>query len=41
MPKRRTYSAEFKREVVEMVQSSEVSASQIARELGINPNLLG
>ena len=41
MPKRRKYSAEFKREAVEMVRSSDVSASQIARELGINPNMLG
>ena len=40
MPKRRKYSAEFKREAVEMVRSSDVSASQIARELGINPNML-
>ena len=40
MPKRRRYSAEFKHEAVEMVRNSTVSASQIARELGINPNML-
>lgn len=40
MPKRRRYSAEFKREAVAMVRNSEVSASQIARELGVNPNML-
>ena len=40
MPKRRKYSAEYKREAVEMVRSSEVSTSQIARELGIDPNML-
>ena len=41
MPKRMKYSAEFKREAVQMVRNSDVSASQIARELGINPNMLG
>jgi transposase-like protein len=40
MPKRRTYSAEFKWEAVEMVRSSDVAASQNARELVINPNML-
>ena len=40
MPKRRRYSAEYKREAVAMARTSGVSVSQIARELGINPNML-
>lgn len=41
MEKRRRYSAEYKREAVEMARSSGVSISQVARELGINSNMLG
>ena len=41
MAKRRRYSAEYKREAVDLARSSEVSISQVARELGINPNMLG
>jgi transposase len=41
MEKRRKYSAEYKREAVELARSSEVSISQVARELGINSNMLG
>jgi len=40
MPKRRTYSKEYKQEAVQLVQSSDHSISQIAQELGINNNLL-
>lgn len=40
MPKRRSFSPEYKREAVQLVATSQVSASQIARELGITPNLL-
>ena len=41
MAKRIKYSAEFKREAVQMVRTSDGSASRIARELGINPNMPG
>jgi transposase len=41
MIKRRKYSAEFKREAVELATHPGVTKSQIARELGINPNMLG
>lgn len=40
MPKRRSYSPEYKHEAVQLVKTSQVSASQIARDLGINPNML-
>ena len=40
MQKRRRYSAEYKREAVELARSSEVPISQVARELGINANML-
>ena len=38
---RRKYSAEFKREAVLQTQHPGVSCNQVARELGINPNVLG
>lgn len=41
MSKRRKYSDEFKREAVQLSNHPGVSKSQIARELGINPNMLG
>lgn len=41
MPKRRRYSAEYKREAVELARSNGVSISQVARELGINSTMLG
>ena len=41
MSKRRKYSDEFKREAVQLTVHPGVSKSQIARELGINPNMLG
>ena len=37
---RKTYSEEYKREAVALVNSSGKSASQTARELGIEPNML-
>jgi transposase len=40
MPKRKRYSAEFKHEAIEMANTGEVSISQVARELGIEPNIL-
>lgn len=41
MSKRRKYSAEFKREAVAMVNQPGVTRSQVARELGLNANMLG
>jgi len=41
MPKRRRYSDEYKREAVLLAESSDNSLSQVARELGINVNMLG
>ena len=40
MTRRRKYAAEFKQEAVQLVRSSNVPASQIARDLGIDPNML-
>jgi transposase len=40
MPKRRKFSPEFKRGAVEQVCQPDVSCAQVARELGINANLL-
>src|SRR5690606_18457173 len=40
MPKRRKYSAEFKRQAVELAGSPGVSARQVAQELGINGTML-
>ena len=39
-PKRRTYSAEFKEFLVQEAESSGRSIASIAREHGINQNLL-
>ena len=41
MTKRRKYSGEFKREAVQLANHPGVPKSQIARELGINPPMLG
>lgn len=38
---RRQYTAEFKREAVRLMTQGDLSAAQVARDLGINPNLLG
>ena len=40
MAKRRKYSEEFKREAVGLTKSNAQSTSQVARDLGINPNML-
>lgn len=40
MSKRRKFTAEFKREAVEMVRRTGTSCRQIATDLGINPNML-
>ena len=40
MNKRKHYSAEFKQEAISLVDSSDQSASQVARDLGIRPALL-
>ncbi len=38
--KRRKFSAEFKREAVQLSEAEGASVSQVAREIGIDPNLL-
>jgi transposase len=38
--KRNRFSPEYKRELVELVRRSGSSCRQIAREVGLNPNLL-
>ena len=40
MSKRRKYSPEYKQEAVSLAESSDKSISQVARDLGINANLL-
>ena len=40
MPKRRKFSQEFKRGAVEQARQPGVSCAQVARELGIDANLL-
>ena len=40
MSKRRKYSREYKQEAVRLVQQSEIPASEIARNLGINAHML-
>lgn len=40
MPKRRNYSAEFKREAVALANQPGVTRAQIGRELAINPNMI-
>ena len=41
MGTRRTYSAEFKREAVDLANQPDQKVSQVAQDLGIRPNLLG
>ena len=38
---RKQYPAEFKCEAVRLMTQGDLSAAQVGRELGINPNLLG
>lgn len=40
MQKRKKYTREYKQEAVSLVRSSDVPVSQIARELGLSPNIL-
>jgi transposase len=40
MSKRKRYSPEYKREIVELVRRSKSSCRQVALEVGINPNML-
>lgn len=40
MSKRKHYSPEYKRELVELVRRSQSSCRQIALEVGVNPNML-
>jgi transposase len=40
MSKRKRYSPEYKRELVELVRRSQSSCRQIALEIGVSPNLL-
>jgi transposase len=40
MSKRKRYSPEYKREIVDLVRRSQSSCRQIALEVGLNPNLL-
>jgi transposase len=40
MSKRKRYSPEYKREIVELVRRYKSSCRQIAVEVGVNPNLL-
>ena len=40
MAVRRKYTREFKQEAVELVRSSTQPANQIARDLGLDPNML-
>ena len=40
MSKRKRYSPEYKREIVELVRRSRSSCRQIALEFGLNPNML-
>ena len=40
MSKRKRYSPEYKRELVELVRRTQSSCRQIALEVGLNPNML-
>jgi transposase len=40
MSKRKRYSPEYTRELVELVRRSQSSCRQIALEVGVNPNML-
>ncbi len=40
MSKRKRYSSEYKRELVELVRRSKSSCRQVALEVGVNPSLL-
>jgi len=40
MHKRRKYSQEYKHEAVQLVRQSDIPLAQVAKNLGINPNIL-
>jgi transposase len=40
MSKRKRFSPEYKREIVDLVRRSKSSCRQVALEVGINPNML-
>jgi transposase len=40
MATRKKFSPEYKHEAVQLTESSDQSVSQVARELGISPNIL-
>ena len=40
MSKRKRYSPEYKRELVDLVRRSKTSCRQIGLEVGVNPNML-
>jgi transposase len=40
MSKRKRYSPEYKREIVDLVRRSKSSCRQIGLEVGVNPNML-
>ena len=40
MPKRRKYSAEFKRDAVALANQPGVTKAQVGREMDINPNMI-
>lgn len=40
MSKRRKFSAEFKREAVELTRTQSASVSQVAGDIGVNANVL-
>lgn len=40
MSKRRVFSSEFKREAVALTRHPDVSVSEVARDIGVRPNLL-
>ncbi len=40
MPRKRKYSAEFKREAVALANQPGITKAQIGRELEINPNMI-
>lgn len=40
MQKRRIFSREYKIEAVQLVEQSDIPLAQVARNLGINPNML-
>lgn len=40
MTKRRKFSAEFKREAVELTRAASATVSQVARDIGVNANQL-